>query len=54
MMTAYVDQRTDWKKLENYRQAIHHLRAFLKKDVSISGLNVADVERWLGWMTNDK
>ncbi len=53
-MTAYVDQRTDWKKPENYRQAIHHLRTFLKKDVSISGLNVADVERWLGWMTNDK
>ncbi len=53
-MTAYVDQRTDWKKPENYRQAIHHLRTFLKKDVSLTGLTVGDVERWLGWMTNDK
>ena len=52
-MSAYIDGRTDWKKPENYRQAVAHLKAFLKRDAPLASLSKGDVERWQRWMIAD-
>ncbi len=49
-LRAYVKQRTDWKKPENYKQAIDKLESYLKKDVPLGTLKRSDVERWHRWM----
>jgi len=45
-MRAYITGRSDWKKPENYSQAVDHLEAFIKRDVPLGGLTRGDVERW--------
>ncbi|TWU64622.1 tyrosine-type recombinase/integrase [Crateriforma conspicua] len=52
-MRAYIKTRTDWKKPENYNQAVDHLRGYLKRDAPISSLTMGDVERWQRWMIDD-
>jgi integrase len=52
-MRAYIKSRTDWKKPENYRQAVDHLERFLKRDAPISSLTKGDVDRWQRWMIDD-
>lgn len=52
-MRAYIKSRTDWKKPENYSQAVSHLETFLKRDVSLNGLTRGDVDRWHRWMLFD-
>ena len=52
-LRAYVKERTDWKKPENYKQAIDKLESFLKKDVPFGSLRRSDVERWHRWMIQD-
>lgn len=53
-MRAYIKSRTDWKKPENYRQAVDHLEAYLGKDAPLGSLVKGDVERWQRWMIDDK
>ena len=52
-MRAYIASRTDWKKPENYKQAVDHLETFLKRDLPLAGLTKGDVDRWHRWMVND-
>lgn len=49
-MRAYIKGRTDWKKPENYRQAVDKLEAFLGRDVPLSSLSPGDADRWHRWM----
>lgn len=49
-LRAYVEDRTDWKKPENYKQAIDKLESYLKRDVPLGALKQSDVERWHRWM----
>ncbi|SMP41651.1 Integrase [Neorhodopirellula lusitana] len=53
-MRAYIESRTDWKKPENYRQAVDHLEGYLKRDSPLGGVTKGDVERWHRWMIEDK
>jgi integrase len=52
-LRAYVKERTDWKKPENYKQAIDKLETFLKKDYPLGAVKRSDVERWHRWMIQD-
>ncbi|MEM6473338.1 MAG: site-specific integrase [Planctomycetota bacterium] len=52
-MRAYISERTDWKKPQNYTQAVGHLKKWLKTDVPINALTKGDIERWKRWMTTD-
>ena len=49
-MENYIDRRTDWKKPENHRQAVNHLRAYLGRDVPFASLTHGDCEDWHRWM----
>ena len=49
-MENYIERRTDWKKPENHRQAVNHLRAYLGKDVPFGSLTHGDCEDWHRWM----
>ena len=52
-LRAYIKDRTDWKKPENYRQAVDKLETFLSKDVPLAVLKRSDANRWHRWMIND-
>ena len=52
-MRAYIVSRSDWKKPENYKQAVDHLEKFIKRDVALTGLTKGDVDRWHRWMVFD-
>lgn len=49
-MRAYITSRTDWKKPENYKQAVDKLETHLKKDIALNALTKGDAERWHRWM----
>jgi Phage integrase SAM-like domain len=49
-LRAYVKERTDWAKPENYKQAVDKLETFLTKDVPLGAIKRSDVERWHRWM----
>lgn len=46
----YIKERTDWKKPQNYSQAVDHLEKFLGKDLPLAALTKGDSERWHRWM----
>ncbi len=52
-MRAYIVSRSDWKKPENYKQAVDHLEKFIRRDVALTGLTKGDVDRWHRWMVFD-
>ncbi len=52
-LRAYIRDRTDWKKPENYEQAVNKLETFLTKDVPLTALRRSDVERWHRWLIHD-
>lgn len=49
-MENYIERRTDWKKPENHRQAVNHLRTYLGRDVPTGSLTHGDCEDWHRWM----
>ncbi|MDV6030478.1 MAG: tyrosine-type recombinase/integrase [Phycisphaera sp. RhM] len=49
-MRAYIESRTDWKKPENYKQAVDKLETHLKKDLPLNAVTKGDAERWHRWM----
>lgn len=53
-MRAYIASRTDWKKPENYRQAVNHLAKYLGRDAPIGALTKGDAERWHRWLMDRK
>jgi len=52
-MRSYIAGRTDWKKPENYTQAVDKLQTFIKRDVPLEGLRRGDTDRWHRWMIYD-
>ncbi|XZE55343.1 tyrosine-type recombinase/integrase [Planctomycetaceae bacterium SH139] len=52
-MRAYIAERTDWRKPENYKQAVDHLEAFLRRDIPLTTVTKGDMERWHRWMHDD-
>lgn len=49
-MRAYIKDRTDWRKPENYRQAVDKLEEYLKRDRPLSALTKGDADRFHRWM----
>ncbi|MCD0457942.1 tyrosine-type recombinase/integrase [Roseiconus lacunae] len=49
-MRAYIKSRTDWKKPENYKQAVDKLETHLGKDIPLTSLTKGDADRWHRWM----
>ncbi len=49
-MRDYIKGRTDWKKPENYSQAVDKLEQHLGRDLPLESLTKGDVERWHRWM----
>ncbi len=55
-LRAYISSRTDWKKPENYKQAVDKLETYLltrtkaKRDVPLATLRQSDIEAWQRWM----
>ena len=49
-MRAYIASRTDWKKRENYRQAVDKLETFLKRDAPLTAVTKGDCQRWYRWL----
>jgi len=49
-MENYIERRTDWKKPDNHRQAVNHLRTYLERDVPLNSLTQGDCEGWHRWM----
>lgn len=52
-MRAYIEGREDWKKPENYRQAVDKLEAYLGRDIAFGALVKEECERWHRWMIHD-
>ena len=46
----YISTRSDWKKPENYKQAVAKLRDYLGRDIALGGLTQGEVEKWQRWM----
>jgi integrase len=53
-MRAYIASRKDWKKPQNYQQAVKKLETFLGRDLPLGGLRRGDAERWHRWMVHDE
>jgi integrase len=53
-MRAYIVSRDDWKKPENYVQAVDKLETFLRGDAPLASLSKGDAVRWHRWLTSDK
>ena len=49
----YIEGRKDWKKPENYRQAVDKLETFLGRDIPLVSLTKGEAERWHRWMIDD-
>lgn len=49
----YIKSREDWKKPENYRQAVDKLERFLGRDILFSSLTKGEAERFHRWMITD-
>ncbi len=49
----YIKERTDWKKPQNYSQAVDHLEKFLGKDLPLLAFTKGDGERWHRWMITE-
>ena len=46
----YIAGRTDWKKPENYQQAVDKLEQHLGRDIPLVAMNKGEGERWHRWM----
>ncbi len=46
----YIESRSDWKKPENYKQAVAKLREYLGRDIALGGFTQGEVEKWQRWM----
>ena len=49
-MENYIERRTDWKKPDNHRQVVNHLRTYLERYVPLNSLTQGDCEGWHRWM----
>lgn len=52
-MRAYIAGRDDWRKPENYKQAVDKLERFLGKDIPLTALTKGDTDRWHRWMIQE-
>lgn len=53
-MRAYIAERTDWKKPENYKQAVDSLEQHLGDDRPLTAFTLGDGDRWHRWLMDKK